>query len=88
MSVYFHETYGRCEKTGKAKLKNRADAKASRKRMEHGKRAHGKMIVYKCEHCDYFHVGSKEMGGVSVSREYHRQVAANAHPDPKGRNAL
>lgn len=48
----------RCHTTGKLGYRNRADARTARRwsRLMNGEKT-SEWSVYRCEHCDYWHIG-------------------------------
>lgn len=67
-------SYGRCERTGKAKHLTRANAKKCKSTIEHFGNIQYPLMVYKCDYCGYFHLGSKLINGEQVTREIHKSI--------------
>ncbi len=67
---------GRCKETGKVSFLSKGDAKTALKRMHSsGANMDNKLSVYKCEFCDFHHIGTKTVCGETVPRNYLKIMA-------------
>jgi hypothetical protein len=69
-----HRTYGRCKVTDKVCHGSRKDAKHEINKILLRDKTHPTLNAFKCDHCGYFHVGTKTMDGEFRTREDHRNA--------------
>lgn len=67
---------GRCSETGKMAFLSKKDAKLALRRMScNGADVSNRLRIYKCQFCDYHHIGTITVKGEVVPRHYLQTIA-------------
>jgi hypothetical protein len=66
--------FGRCPVSGKVKWADKKTAKTQVRRLISSGKAKTDVTHYHCDHCGFYHVGTKTVYGKTASREAHRSI--------------